>query len=133
MPDQPRQAWYRVDRVQSEVQTWRVNAALEQLFMLHANPDHLLGTRITPLQYVLGFRGASRVGKQHANSVAQQANSAARLRGRAGATLITRIPNTDGPRDPEGEEHRPFGDAEVVGDAGSVFQRPHPVPSQEQV
>ena len=108
-------------------------AALDNLFMLHANPDHLVGTRITTLQYILGFRGANRSWKQHANSVAQQANSAVRLRGKAGATLVTRIQNTDGPPDPESDEHLPFNDAEVISDPGSVFQRLHPVPSQEQI
>ena len=131
-PDPPAAPWYRVDLAPSDVQRYRVQAAIDELYMLKSSPDSLYGTNLAPLTYVLAFRKVDQYAKQAINSVANLALAGAHLRRRAGETLGRDIPDPNGFGEPIGDACAlgPFSDDEVVKCPGSVFQIPHPVPSR---
>ena len=131
-PDPPAAPWYRVDLAPSDVQRYRVQAAIDELYMLKSSPDSLYGTNLAPLTYVLAFRKVDQYAKQAINSVANLALAGAHLRRRAGETLGRDIPDPNGFGEPIGDACAlgPFSDDEVVKCPGSVFQVPHPVPSR---
>ena len=109
--------------------------------MTQAEPSAQWGIPIPVVSFLMAFRSADISPKQQANSVTNLARAAVALRARAGATLKRKLPDADAfpPLEPladdaeELKQLEPLTGTEVEKCPGNVFQRPHAVPSRDDM